>query len=196
MRISLDAPNSEIYKIIRGSDKFDQIIKGIQLINKRKKERNANITLRLEYVLQNDNVDSLIEFISLAKNLEIEYINFQVISNTIDSTDEFRKALVNKIQQVAFRNKLQEALDYATQLRIKTNLHNLLTTFNIIWKCHQSEMKPNMNLSHECIQPWISVMVTADSQLLLCCKLRDPDMSAGNIIDNYFYSIWNNIYIG
>lgn len=192
LRISLDATNSEIYKIIRGSDKFDQIINGIQLINKLKKERNANITLRLEYVIQNDNLNFLKEFVSLSEILEIKYINFQVICNPIDPTDDFRKDLVNKFQRTLFINKLQEALIFAKQLKIKNNLQNLVSNFNIVWKCYQTIKRPNLNLSHKCIQPWISAMVTADGWLSLCCKIRSQDMFAGNIIEKDLFHVWNN----
>lgn len=193
LRISLDSNEKELYQKIRGSDNFEQIVSGIKIINRLMKEsKNNRLCLRLEYVIHNDNVERLKEFIYLAHLLKIKYINFQVLSNPVDETDTFRIKLVNNFQKDVFLNQIKDALEYSNKLRIQTSLPSLVSNFKMVWKKYQSKTTPSLKLSHHCINPWITTYITVNGEMLFCCRMRDKNAVAGNVFVNDFHSVWNN----
>lgn len=64
--ITIDAATSETYKITRGGD-FDTVLKGIEML------KELNISVYLQFVLQQDNYKELLKYKKLANDFNVHY---------------------------------------------------------------------------------------------------------------------------
>jgi len=78
IKVSLDAARPETYLKIRGRDFFDRIIPGIEELQRiKEKKRSATPFLRLQFVLQSENLGEIVEMVALAHRLKADSMYFQ-----------------------------------------------------------------------------------------------------------------------
>ena len=79
LKVSLDASNPKQYKVIRGVDRYTQVIKNIQAYRIWQKENNVPTKLEIQCVVK-DYVD--LDFYYAHKDLDVDYIIFRPVEST------------------------------------------------------------------------------------------------------------------
>lgn len=79
LKVSLDASNPKQYKVIRGVDRYTQVIKNIQAYRIWQKENNVPTKLEIQCVVK-DYAD--LDFYYAHKDLDVDYIIFRPLEST------------------------------------------------------------------------------------------------------------------
>lgn len=69
--VSMDAATADTYKIVRSGGRLEQVLRGIDFINK---HRGPNLRLGLAFTIMRDNVHELPEFVRLAKKVNAQLV--------------------------------------------------------------------------------------------------------------------------
>jgi MoaA/NifB/PqqE/SkfB family radical SAM enzyme len=69
--VSMDAASADTYKIIRSGGRLDQVLRGLDFINK---HRGPNLRLGLAFTIMRDNVHELPDFVRLAKKVNAQIV--------------------------------------------------------------------------------------------------------------------------
>lgn len=175
IHISLDAAKPDTYKKIRGADKFENIIENIKNLMQMKRELHSKTPLAgLNFILMKENEGELVDFINLAKQLNVDYI-CEIDTSLFDFGDW-------KLKSVKPRNYFSEELKKG-----KSELKKL--NFPCIYYPNLSE---SFN-SFVCRKFWDEVRITFNGNVTLgCCTPFAEQYSYGNVFKEHFMDIWNN----
>lgn len=173
--ISIESTKKKTYEKIRKGANFDEVIKNIQELSKKIKEKKKKTIISLAVTILKDNIDEIPDFIKLAKNTGVSKIIFQTLQEKEDYISKYEKGA--KGQKTSNLKKIiKEKFKEAKRLAMAYNI-------NLIF----DEEK-----SRGCLWPWRSIYVTWNGNVTACCKILDyrtPVM--GNIIKEDFWKIWN-----
>ena len=78
-RISFDSSSPEIYKKIRGTEGFGDVIKNIKLLTGYKKKMGSKTTLGLQVVVNKFNMDDIYKEIKLSSELGVDYVQVRPV---------------------------------------------------------------------------------------------------------------------
>lgn len=95
IRISLDAATKETYLKTHGKDQFDWVIKGIKEMVKRSKRT----TIGLGYLLMPNNWEESHQFLSLAEELGVDYVQFRPASKVGWELSPIRNIVVDHVER-------------------------------------------------------------------------------------------------
>jgi len=74
IRFSVNAGNADTYKKLHGVNKFDTVIDNIADAVKLKKEKKAKVTIGIQCLLLNENINSLLDLAKTLKNIRVDYL--------------------------------------------------------------------------------------------------------------------------
>jgi MoaA/NifB/PqqE/SkfB family radical SAM enzyme len=204
LKISMDAATPETYKIIRKSN-FDALINRMQEFQEIRKDNGIKRDiLRMDFVIQRDNLNDVIPFLNLAKKLGVTVVNYVPVnySQFTDETKELfsKEHSVSKIVEV-----LSEGKRLAKQLGIKTTLGNLLKGIeklgnpdNYIFKegdCYFPWYRYTRSREIFCMNPWLQLGVYYNGDVSICCNafsnIIEKGLVIGNIYRDNIQDIWN-----
>ena len=96
VEISIDAATKETYKKLRCGN-FDKLLKNLEMLGELRKQNKIK-TYQFNFVVQKDNYKEMIDFISLAKNLNVDKIQFTRLNNwgTYSKKEFEEKSLIIK----------------------------------------------------------------------------------------------------
>ncbi|MCD6185847.1 MAG: SPASM domain-containing protein [Deltaproteobacteria bacterium] len=192
LKVSIDAAKRETYNRIRKKDLYETLIVNIKDINETKKRLNSTTpTIRLNYALQYDNIDELLDTIKLARSLGIKSMYIQYLEYT--DREKRRERLTGDLTAERVRKTLEAADALAKRYGIATNLPIWFRDFDLYWNkmLPIEQFKPNRK---PCYFPWFTAWIDADGTVRPCpiipWKLGVAHM--GNINSTPFMEIWNN----
>lgn len=205
LKISMDAATPETYKIIRKSN-FETLIKKLQEFQDVKREcRIKRDVLRMDFVIQKDNLDDVIPFLRLAKKLGVTVVNYVPVnySQFTDETKELfsREHSVSRIIEI-----LTEGRKVAKQLGIKTTLGSLLKGIEKLGNPEDYTFKDGdyyfpwykhtRGKDIFCMNPWLQMGIYYNGDVSICCNtfsnIIEKGLVIGNIYRDKIQDIWNS----
>lgn len=193
LRISLDAASPQGYRVMRNSDKFDQIVANLKsLVEHRKHLHVSHPKISLWYLGTRENLAELPEFIRLADAIGIKDVYLQRLVYFQDdagygmATPE--KTLVDSDGKT--REYLNQSQDLAKQFGIQFNASGLHTPLESV-----QVNAANRSSWKACFRPRTLVYITANGNVLPCCisPFATSDYSSiilGNVFESSLKEIW------
>lgn len=170
VRISLDAANSEEYRMEKGYRKFDQVITNLRKIIMTRNNRDTHVGVG--YVITIRNIDNIADIVRKLNNIGVDYIYMRPVEEQTAIAPTLDQLLKLKMDLLAIQ----------PDLRIKTLL------------CINDRLiTGNDNLP--CVAHSLTCVVQANGDTALCEKRRKDPVILGNINnDGDFETIWNSEY--
>ena len=193
LRISLDAANTQGYKAMRDSDRFDQIVANLRAFVQRLRQRHlSHPTLSLWFLGTRENIAVLPDFVRLAADIGISQIYLQRLVYFQDddgyglATSE--KTLVASDGQI--RQWVEQGQDLARQLGIQFMASGLTTPLESV----QTDAAQAQSWK-ACTRPTTLMYITANGNVLPCCisPFSTADYMSivlGNVFEKPLKEIW------
>jgi GTP 3',8-cyclase len=168
IRISMAGGDKESYEAVQGLDHFERVLTNIALL--RAASKSLNIGIRILVTPQN--IDSLISFSELIKDMEVNYL--QLVPDQY--TDDGGLFWNDKSTQDVF-DMVGQTLLSDTRL--------LTTTF--------LETQTDLEYPKKCYAHFFQTVITAEGDLIFCKNSRGVDKYIiGNIYKKTLSEIWND----
>lgn len=187
LRVSLDAATPPTYAKIRCTDRFAEVVSGVGALAQAWRLSARSPTIRLEFVILEDNYRELPEFVTLAGRLGVRHLFFQIYS---EKELQKKLALVGGINYPELAAKVAEGRVRANRLRIRHNLDFIAARLAVMQQIYQGE-PPARAPGRVCINPWLTLYVTVDGEVWPCCRFGYRDIVAGDLRRQSFADVWN-----
>ena len=191
LEVSVDGATKETYERIRRGAKFETVIKNIKLLQAiKRKHKSTKPAVMLNFVMQPDNIDELLDFIDLAAELQVDSVNLihQILfaEDCFDNESLFdRKNSTNKVLQEARQHaaKLGVFLIAPPDFAVNEDGNTINTEQN-------SDNDGHDKCRPICINPWREIYISADGSIFPCTFwMNQPPM--GSLTKQSFREIWN-----
>ncbi|HRU04750.1 MAG TPA: radical SAM protein [Candidatus Brocadiia bacterium] len=191
LKVSLDAATPETYHRIRGKDLFNHILEDLKSLQEIKKKRGAAFPyVRLQFVLQHDNLDEAPALTQVARDVGADSVYFQPLETLLIS--ERKEALTEGVTRERMEQRLKEALASAEAAGLGTNAGVLLRSLPLYYRKYEAGV-PATPPSRVCLLPWFSVYITVEGNVRPCCSFGEGEtLVMGNVFEEPFDRIWNN----
>lgn len=80
-RISYDAGSEEVYNITRRGGHWNKLVESTRYMVEWKQRTGSDIKIALNYVVQNNNYKDIVKFVKLAKDIGVDEIGFQKVTD-------------------------------------------------------------------------------------------------------------------
>ena len=191
--ISIDGACENTYKNIRGAGIFEKIRKNIQLVNKLKKDNGLTLPrISVACTIMNQNIEELMEIVSLAHALGADCINFQPV--VIDNTDQRLRnnPNLNWIPPSRY-NLLDKSIDELLEYKL-SNKENFkfidsgLVQLSLIKDYFRGSLTLN---KQKCYAGFNRIVISQDGKLYFCAQEpKKGDVSFGNIHEDRLKDLW------
>lgn len=163
--ISLDGSSASVHDRIRGQDgAYQKIIQGIASLNKYR-EDSCPITV-LIFTLHNENLDELLDYIRLARRLQIDAL--YVTSLVLDNVKLYSHAQQSPLWITGDRlKKLDEVIDSASLLQ-NDYYEFTYPSFNLIKRYFRGELKKN---DWTCFAGFRRFVICSDGNVQMCGEI-------------------------
>lgn len=177
---SLDTPNRETYKLIRGKDMFNKVINNIHLAVAERNNTNSNTKIEIWCVLNKYNLAEIDKLVGLAKDLGVDNISVQTKLTCFS-----KKSLKRKNDSITVNISDAQSVDILNNaVKLAKNINQ---SFSVYKGDYFSENRP-------CTFVKNSIYVSVEGEIVPCCIIADPRIiSMGNIHKvNSINDVWNN----
>ncbi len=162
LKVSFDSHVDTTYAAIRGKEAVGKVVENILLFEETKRRLGVSSpNLRLSYTIQPANYRELPDFVEFAsKTLGQKTAFFQLLlfRNTMLADQD-----LGEISKESFRRKLQDAVNRARDLGLRTNLPDLLKDFDSTWAFYEAdEVRGN---TVKCPKPWLTSYISASGDV-------------------------------
>ena len=196
--ISLDGPDAETQDYLRGvKGTFDKIIKNIKLFNKWKKKMGKTFPeIIFIPVVSNKNCKKVKDMVILAKNLEVKKLEFKPL--TLVYTQESKKLQLTDDDMKHFRKIAKEAIIYANQYDIITNLDSFICedvnkiSKNIVKVIKKDIIKKESKANLICFLPFFYIAISNNGSVEPCVVRQDKIIE--DITQKKLKFIWEGDY--
>ena len=190
LKVSLDATKPATYRKIRGRDFFDRVIRDVEELQRlKRKQRRRTPFLRLQFVLQHDNLEEIVPMVDLAHRLEADAVYFQPLETTL--VPDRKEELTRGVGMEDLRTRLVAARDCAARVGVETNAGVLVRSLPSYFKKYKPGLPPDPP-QRVCLLPWFSLYVTVDGDVRPCCSFGEGEtLVLGNLFRQSFADIWN-----
>ena len=210
--VSIDSPYRENYEMIRKKASYDRLINNLQMILELKEKYSSEYPrMGFEYVVMNQNVLDMPEFVKFAARFRVPSVIFVNVGFIYSKFEHVRFTEHGKYLDTYKRTK-----EYAGKLGVmltgnaiesfEAALNNEQDTNQVSKKeirenpgslsRHTEGMTGNSKSSEIlCMEPFQTSYICFDGNILPCCVVGGQKY-IGNVLDNNFEDIWNNdIYV-
>ena len=191
IKISLDAATPETYLNIRGKDFFGRILEDLRRLQEIKRELGSETPyVRLQFVLQHDNLDEIPSLPRLAHEVGADSIYYQPLETLL--IPDRKGELTEGVTYEDLERRLTEAREVARDLGVGSNLDVLLRSLPSYFRKYEKGV-PEDPPSRVCLLPWFSCYITVDGGVRPCCSFGEGEtLFMGNLFEEPFEQIWNN----
>ncbi|MBN2037167.1 MAG: radical SAM protein [Chitinispirillaceae bacterium] len=190
--VSLDAADREAYRSVRGQDLWDRLIDNLKgFISLRQERKQVMPVVRAQFVLQARNIDQVVAFTMLCKELNVDSVYFQHLS--LNGIEERREALVGGLTKERVTAALREAHVFAKKAGIpRTNLAEMIRDFDLFWEQYLLHNHPKRRV---CLNPWYDAYINVDGRVQPCCAFAGDVAGVyfGNMFDESFKEVYNGV---
>ena len=191
IKISLDAARPETYEKIRGRPFHGRITRDIQKLQGLKRKRGQQTPyIRLQFVLQSDNIGEIVEMVDLAHSLRADSVYFQPLETLLIA--DRKEELTRGVEFNDLRDKLTAASQRAHEFGIGTNAGLLVQGLESYFRKYEPGIPQNPP-QRICLLPWFSLYINVDGDIRPCCSFGEGEtLVLGNIFRQDFWKeIWN-----
>jgi len=190
IKISLDATQPETYEKIRGRDFFRRIVRDIEELQRLKRKRRLKTPyVRLQFVLQHDNLEEIVPMVDLAHRLDANAVYFQPLETLL--IQDRKEELTRGVEYDDLRARLAAARDRAAKLKLETNAGILVRSLHSYFRKYEPGIPPEPP-QRVCLLPWFSLYITVDGDVRPCCSFGEGEtLVLGNLFEQRFEDIWN-----
>jgi radical SAM protein with 4Fe4S-binding SPASM domain len=180
--VSVDGVTKKSYESIRVGANFNNVVENLKNLIKYKNSVGSKTEIHLFFVLQNNNIEDLIDFIKFGDSLGVDTINGNVAIS-------FGKA--NNNEKVHINNekldKLKKELEIVkNQVKCKLNIENIEDFIN-----NPNNQEQRM-AEKPCFYPWYNPCITWDGYVVPCDIHCNNEIVLGNAFEEPFMDVWNN----
>ena len=175
IRFSINGGDKETYKQIHKKDVFDKVIKNLKYAGELKHKYNLDVTIGVQFVLLNENLDSIENLINVIKNYGIDYISIKpfVLQN---ENQLYRDNGLN----INLKKLFQKLESYSTD------------SFKVIARVNSFENYGKRDYKH-CYGCNFITTLNSAGDIGSCLPYWDKqEFVYGNIYKNSFSEIWNS----
>ena len=170
--ISMHGANARLHEQMTRTKKFNDIVKNIKRLVKLKKEKNSKLSISMVFVVTQQNIDNLCDFIKFSQDLGTDCVCANYLTmyekEHIDMSVFWQKERTNDI------------LCQAEELK-----KNLSFSVNLPLKFQQYQKTENAG----CSDPWEFFYTEVQGSVNPCCLAGDH---IGNLNNDTFEAIWNS----
>ncbi len=190
IKISLDATTAETYEKIRGVDRFALILRDLEELQAIKKRLGSPTPyVRLQFVLQADNLGEIEKMVELAHRLRADSVYFQPLETLL--IQDRKEELTRGVQMEDLGRRLAAARDRAAEFKITTNAGVLVRSLPSYFRKYEPGI-PAKPPSRVCLLPWFSLYITVEGNVRPCCSFAEGETFVlGNLFTQSFQEIWN-----
>lgn len=175
VRFSVDAGTPHTYKKIHrgGLKDFDKVLKNIHEAVAIKKKGNLSVVIGVQYLLIPDNLDDLLPFIKLFKEIGVDNVQIKPYS-----------------QHPLSKNRY--SIEYSQNQNIEEDIKKFETPgFQVIFRSQTAQRLMTKREYEVCYGMPFFTLIEADGSIIPCMMFyKNPDFCYGNLYDNSFSSIW------
>ncbi len=194
LKVSIDSPDAVTYKAIRGQDYLFKVLENIRALNEAKtRTGSAKPSLRIDYVVMKENLNQMKAMIDLSKELKADAVLFRLL-DTSRVEDEVKSGLLSGFEPEDIETEMREALAYAKDAGVKTNLVETLDNPDYIRiACGKAPLNPLKR--GVCLLPWLQLFITVSGDVSPCCSLypsgKLEEGGTGNLFKSELGTAWN-----
>lgn len=178
IRFSVDAVTPESYRLLRGSDGFEGLMKNLKYFMARKRQSGKQMEVWIRMVATRANVHELPEFVRLGYELGVDLV--EVMHLFAYSPDMWKRSLI--FDRPLWNQVYDEAADVAERLNVR---YRFPKKFDL--------SKPPLadSFTQICREPWEYLFVSSEAKVRACCINLSP---MGDLHQDKIESIWNNVH--
>lgn len=190
LKISIDAATAQTYEAIRRQDCFGMIVEGIRQVSECRKERRSRLPeLRFDVVILKENYAEIPDIVRLARDLDVGVVFFRAVQT--EGIGKEREAVIGKDMDFdALHGAVRRGIAVAARLGVRTNLKDIARDFAAYQSLY---LRQDAALSDQvCLLPWLQCFISVRGELSPCCATyTNEGISAGNVRDRDFETVWN-----
>jgi radical SAM protein with 4Fe4S-binding SPASM domain len=175
VRFSVDAGTSQTHKKIHrgGSNDFDKVLTNIREAVAIKKRDNLAVVIGVQFLLIPDNLDDLVHFIDLFKEIGVDNVQIKPYSQHPLSKNQY-------------------SIEYSQYQSIEEEIKKFETPeFQVIFRSQTAKRLMTKREYQECYGMPFFTLIEADGSIIPCMMFyKNPEFCYGNLYDNSFASIW------
>lgn len=197
VNVSLDGPTLEINDEIRSKGSFAKATKNIRLLSEMKRERGCTKpVVSLYTVLTSTNFDKIDQMVELAHELGCDDGGVQLTTMVVHSEIGERFQLSEK-HKAALPEHVEKAIECAAKYEQPHNFvlylkEEVVADPNAMRDARDTESYDGI-AGALCVEPWVSIAITATGELGPCCAFFDP--TAENIQTTSLRDAWLGPYM-
>lgn len=173
IRFSIDAPNRQIYKQLRGVDLFQSVVKKSKSFVRLRGERKIPY-IKQVIVLMKENYRHLNEMITLGKEIGVDEVFIQNMQSW--SRPEFRE---------------KESKEHSIFCLPKEELEKIF--LNVQKNGIKVSLPPLEGGKYSCTWPYTGAWISVEGYLCPCCECHDPRiLNFGNVLEVPIIELWNS----
>jgi radical SAM protein with 4Fe4S-binding SPASM domain len=180
---SIDGTTKKSYEKIRIGSNFELIKKNIKNLVKYRNKINSLCEIHMFFVLQENNIKELPDFIKFAEELGVDYIAGSFVVTLGNNKNNKNKIFNYKGDVKKLINKTKKLIKNS---KIEISINPLLEYLE------SSKNKEFYNEKFPCYMPWYSTFITWDGDVNPCDFSCDNEIVFGNAFRTPFKKIWNN----
>jgi MoaA/NifB/PqqE/SkfB family radical SAM enzyme len=186
LTVSFDAVSKKLFESIRVGADYDRIIRNISTFNQLRMRINSGTRplLSFNFVMMNENIEELPEFIKMASNLGADYVTANHIvvfhSRLKESSLIFNAGRYNKY--------IHKAAEVAKRLKMKFNFPPPIPEKNRKGDEEQTQKDKVLENPARCYFIWERTFFDVNGDVWPCCIAFVPVV--GNIKEESFKHIW------
>jgi radical SAM protein with 4Fe4S-binding SPASM domain len=159
---SLDGASAEVFEKIRRGASFERVIGSIAAVAEARERLKRDVTLGVEFVAMRMNIHELPDLVSLAARLGVANIQ---VAHLIEYNLSRGQAVTGDPQVLPWIELAEkEAKAKGISLRLPSNLPHV----------DRLPVSPLSGLRKACTEPWDSLVVRANGEILPCCVILEP----------------------
>jgi len=175
VRFSVDAGTTSIHKKIHcgGLKDFDKILKNIRDAVAIKTKDNLSVVIGVQYLLIPDNLNDLVPFVNLFKEIGVDNVQIKPYSQHPLSNNHY------SIEYSQYQSIEEEIKKYETP------------EFQVIFRSQTAQRLITKRTYQECYGMPFFTLIEADGSIIPCMMFyKNQEFCYGNLYDNSFESIW------
>lgn len=158
---------------------FDKIVQGVQCLSKlKKKQGSKKPKIIFRYVINKNNYHSIDNVVTLARQAEVDGIDFTVMNNSSGAVDSI---MLEEDEVANVCRDLKHVKKRLTRLGLTHNINDI--RFRYRTGAYVLEKVP-------CTIPWVHVRVCLDGHVCPCSRCL-PNVDFGDTNTQSFQEIWN-----
>ncbi|MCX5850157.1 MAG: radical SAM protein [Deltaproteobacteria bacterium] len=172
-RISLDASTPDVYRQIRGTAGFSEVIKNIRRLVEIKTQLGSTTTIGLQSVINKHNLQDVLDEINLASRLGVDYIQIRPVETMPGERMKYSKA-----QYIRIMDQLERSspLEHPCFKIIRSNKWDIINPF----------LKKRLHGFSFCHAYMMIAAIDVHGDYYVCChqiETRNKQLCFGNAIN-------------